>query len=211
MKFRHLFVFVLAIAFFVGGCTHYVPDVSSVLKGEHAPSDPVAVLHADTAFTVAERACIDRAAVIWGLQTSGQAYIRIEYDLDFDSVHSIVEHITKGSHMMKRMTEDMDEVIAEDEGARKVLGWVTPSGGVHNPWRVPMKVAFVVDRMPDAEYFTQVVLHEFGHVLGLPHVAAINAIMFPAAIKGKTTCLKAPDLHEFCNVNICTRPTFPCE
>lgn len=210
---RALFSLAFTVAVLVAGCTAELPDVPAMISGQRIPAVPSVTLHADTAFTPTERGLITTASALWSVQTSGLAKIQVVYDLDFDSVSSITEHATNGHNMMKRMTSDMPEVQGEDEPNAKLLGEVMPSGGVHNPWHLPLRVIFVADRLEgDPQFYLQVILHEFGHVLGLPHSPVISAIMYPSAIREKTACLKVNDLASFCNVNVCgTHRMIPCE
>jgi hypothetical protein len=61
------------------------------------------------------------------------------------------------------------------------------------------------------EGLTQVALHEFGHVLGLPHG---GGIMERYSFKAPQLCLKKADTDAFCKVNAraCGKlPMFPCD
>ncbi len=183
-----------------------------MVTGADVVVKPVAVIHADSAFSIPERNAIDDSAKVWNLQTGGLAKITIVYDLDFDSLTSIQEHISDKHHLMARMESWMSSVQDVDTYGAKVLGWVSPSGGIHNPWKKPIFVAFVMDRMLDRAYTMQVMVHEFGHVLGLPHLASPQALMYPSIIVGRSACLKKPDLAAFCEVAECgTVQMVPCE
>lgn len=204
----------------LAACTTATPPepttVAGVL-GSRPPQPPSAVIHCDTDFTVQERSELQAAAEIWKLQTSGLASITLVWDVDFTSTSDISGHVKAQHNIMLRLEAWMSTVVEEDKASgNELLGVVSPGGGIHNPWHKPLTVGFVADRMgalyPDRAGLTQVALHEFGHVLGVPHQGAINAIMFHSAIKSATVCLKKPDLAAFCNVNECASYVMhPCE
>lgn len=213
-----LFAFLVVL----GACAAPV-SIGNLLPGHEPTRAPVVTLHMDTDFTVDERAVIQAAADAWRKQTGGLAVITLDYDLDFTSVSNLAEHQLRGDHLVARAEGWMDMVSYEDSDCPQdepvternehecVLGWVT-SGGIHNPMGQPIHGAFVMDRLQEPGLLIQVVLHEFGHALGLPHLGAIQAVMYPSAFAKRTACLKLPDLQAFCQVNACgNTKTYPCE
>lgn len=204
------------------GCTAPVtpvrePTLEEIVPGAKAPVAPVVTINCDTAFTPPERAELQIAVDLWKFQTSGLAVITLVYDVDFESTQDIKAHVEAGHNIMLRLESWMDIVTDEDadQGA-KLLGLVSPAGGIHNPWQKPLTVGFVVDRLGDNSIsgttLTQVALHEFGHVLGVSHQNTMNAIMFPSAIRARDVCLKPADLSAFCLANVCgTFKMHPCE
>lgn len=194
------------------------------------PVKPSVVLHADVEFTPTEQGKILESAQIWREQTSGLADIRVIFDLDFNSVSSLEQHRT--DDLLIRMTSDLKAIqdidceSATEQGmpcdmpwGPKVLGFVTPTGGVHATNHGNIRMVLVADRLFDPEdpryetdRWVQVNIHEFGHILGLPHVPATQAVMYPSFRKHPHTCLTPPDLTAFCSVNDCTGYKMkPCE
>ncbi len=211
MGFLKAAVLVLMM-FLTVGCARF--DIKSLSPTFSDPKAPKLVLHMDTAFTAAERADADQAAIIWKAQTEGVADIKLVYDLDFDDLIGMQKLIDAKANLVIRYESDMYAVALSDEEADCdgcVLGWMT-AGGIHNPKNSPVYGAFVADRITKPGIRIQVMTHEFGHALGLPHVASRQSVMYPAAIPGRTACLKPADLAAFCEVNVCNGATMhPCE
>jgi hypothetical protein len=172
-------------------------------------------MHGDKSFTESERNQIETAAGVWREQTSGQANIRIVWDWSKDTT------IPKEEHKIEKLTSLDLEVILTDcylseqmdvpPCSPMVLAWVEQSGGIHNPEHEPVMLKFIPDRYKSGESFVSVAIHEFGHVLGLPHQNVPQAVMYPSQNAVKT-CLKPSDLASFCQVNECDgRKMYPCE
>ena len=212
---RAFFGMLLVAATLAVSCTHEV-TLRDVLPGAFPTKAPSATIHCDTGFTADERKQLLEAADTWKRQTSGLASITLMFDVDFTSTIDIQSHAEAGHNLMLQLESWMPMVQRQDGSGGLLLGVVSPSGGIHNPWRKPLTVGFVVDRLaPDGvsdATLKQIALHEFGHVLGVPHQAAANAIMFQHAIATASVCLKKPDLAAFCQVNECgTYKMYPCE
>lgn len=203
---------VLALIIFLTGCARF--DIKSLSPTFSDPKAPKVVLHMDTAFTAEERLDANRAADMWRAQTSGVADIKLVYDLDFDDLIGMHKLIDEKASLVVRYESGMVAVERADEESDCdgcVLGWMT-AGGVHNPRQTPLMGAFVADRITKPGIRAQVMLHEFGHALGLPHVASRQSIMYPAAVPGVAACLKQADLSAFCEVNVCNGAVMhPCE
>ncbi len=194
---------------FLAACAR--PQIGEIAHGATPPLAPVLTFHMDTDFTPQERADASEAATLWNKQTGGVARLTLVFDLDFNSLNSIES--LKDSNVIVRAESGMNLVTQADESSGCsgcVLGWMT-SGGIHNVTHDPVRGVFVADRLDDASRL-QVMLHEFGHALGLPHIGSRQAIMYPSLQPGKSSCLKKPDLVAFCEVNECgSAQMVPCE
>lgn len=165
------------------------------------------IVHTDKAFTEEERFQVVAAADTWNAQTDGLANLEVVFDLDMNGASDLL-HLARNHVLLLRMPEDTDvvEYLDEDSGGR-VLGAVTPSGGALVSKEARMII--VADRLPDSPTFRRVALHEFGHLLGLPHVPEPTGIMYPSTgpvpeDKMGTVCLRLPDIAEFCRVHDCS-------
>lgn len=189
-------------------------NVPAVVEKESTP-DPTApayvLFHADTSFTPSERESLALAAEMWRIQTDGLADIHLLFQVNCNDDQSLELH--KEANLLCRFESTEDYIVEHDaQGQGDLLGQVAPSGGIHNPWRKPLRMLLVVDRLDTRDRFASVAIHEFGHVLGLPHTSAVQAVMFPMYIKHEHSCLKQPDLQAFCQVNDCgTHKMHPCE
>lgn len=171
---------------------------------------PSITLHADPLFTDEERSVLDTSASIWRIQTSGLADIKIVYDYDPDK-H---EKEAKIRRVLTDSLEAFENDCDADELCRPVvLAWVAPSGGIHNPWGDPVDMVYIPERSMGRMYALQTIVHEFGHVLGMPHSNCVQSILYPRIIsERKHACLRMPDLSLFCSVNKCDGFEMrPCE
>ncbi len=207
----------LTVCLLALGCARQAPEPFTVGKLGGEPTKPATVtVHADTDFTQEERADMLLAANIWRWQTSGLADINVVFDLDFSSIQSLGELLASDEVLVVRAEEGSSSVLAADASSNCegcVLGWMT-SGGIHAPKLLhPIQGAFIVSRMNQVEgRQLKVMLHEFGHLLGLPHSPSVQGIMYPASITDTTNCLKKSDLALFCTVNECSGALlYPCE
>lgn len=189
-------------------------DVTDLLPlpGVRNPHPPSVTLHMDVDFTPQERFAATMAGDIWAVQTSGQARLSFTWDVNTDDHAAMTDHLYLGHNLVFRVTSSSVAAQLQDFAhgcIGCVLGWMT-DGGIHNVTHQPVQGAFVMDRIqPDDRI--QVFMHEFGHVLGIPHSTSPQAIMYPTVWPGRTPCLRQPDLVGFCTVNECSQKTYSCE
>lgn len=205
-----MLVLLLAIVLAVGCRTAQskVVELAPMVPDVSAPVPPVVTVHADTDFSDVDKKAIADACHIWSVQTDRLTKITVVYDLDFNDMAS-VQSVAKDVYIVS--LESWMPAVRAMDGDGIVLGWMGPAGGIHNPWGIKPHGAFVADRL-NSKNRLQVFVHEFGHLLGIPHLPNIQATMFPNIIVGRKACLHKPDLDAFCSVNECgTHTMYPCE
>lgn len=143
---------------------------------------------------------VEKAAEVWALQTRGLAQISVSWD-DVKEGNTLTVMSTQSPEGFKKLYGDCGPDLQCLMG---VVG-LTTSGGIHNPWGIPVEMTLFADRALEAgpNVLMQVTLHEMGHALGLPHSDAVQAMMYPMIIDTKHVCLRKPDLALFCQVNDC--------
>jgi hypothetical protein len=209
--------YLLLAALLLGtACTEGESQVAKNPVASVPSKAPHIVFHMDMAFTEPERAIINEGCVTWYRQTSGLVQIEAVYDLDFNSLGSLANHVYSRHDRIVRHTSDHDAVRDMDtkceSGGGCTGGWMTV-GGIHAEPRVALEGAFVVDRLKEPGKLIQAVLHEFGHALGIHgHLADRRAVMYSAIIETRAACLTKMDLAAFCEVNNCVSvKMLPCE
>lgn len=154
----------LALALGALGCASVPP--ASVRR------EVALTLHGDTRFSQEERWIVEAAADAWARFTAGRVRVAIAWDLD--------EAAAAGGRARgwARLVRDDGRgrgarlmAQARTGGGDPVVGWVD-----HGP---PVVVHVVADRVPE---LYPVVLHELGHVAGLPDLEPeARAVMTPGA------------------------------
>lgn len=191
------------------GCGH-VKSPAIITEGNPVATAPASVvLHGDVDFTADEQSKVLLAAELWRVQTGGLADIQVVFDARLtDPAWSC-----NGCSLLGRFTSEDKLVQEADEASEgQLLGRVSPSGGIHNPWKRPVLMLLVADRLHDGDRWMAATVHEMGHVLGLPHVSSPQSVMFPIYIRHAHACLKRHDLVTFCQVNDCGHTEMhPCE
>jgi hypothetical protein len=148
------------------------------------------IMHADTAFTPAERTEIVAAADDWLGFSGGRVHQTIAFDVDWSSTTSVASHGQEA--MMMRALDWMPMVDALDQRTTawrkagkkiRVYGWTE---------QAPVRIFLVVDRF---ENLREVATHELGHAAGLlwpdcnplevdcDHARSKDSIMSPAILK----------------------------
>lgn len=152
------------------------------------------VLRGDLDFLPEERVAIEQAAATLAHATAGAVRIRIVWDLDWQTIQGNERNLILRLESYYPLVQD-----ADPEG--NMLGATVPSRG---------HVFLISDRIADREAdLATVALHEFGHLLGLPHLDVPGALMRPV-YAGKS-CLSRTDLAAMCQLHHCdVARTNPC-
>lgn len=208
---RHWLAFIAAMA--LAACC----APSHVAKAPMAPPPTSlavfrqAVFHGDTDFTPEERAYVEEALSRITYQTAGVAELSVVWDLDFESVSMLKEHLTHNIIIRWTHSISLVEGYHRDNGAW-LLGYSPGDAFSHvDPARVHLvadSMAFIETTHPEA--FVTVSMHEVGHVLGLPHLGDEDVMR--GGYRGGHACFSPADLAAFCKTNTCGHVEMrPCD
>lgn len=161
-----------------------VCSILSVCCAAPAPTPPASpkrelqnldlVLHVDTEFSDKGRALIAKAAENIRALTSNRANVTVVFDLDFTSISNLEGHRRAKHSVVIGVTSDLEVVDRIDasvggKGGIPLAATTTLDDG-------SKAVFLILDRI-EVTHFEAIVTHEFGHVIGLPDLAIMGAIM----------------------------------
>lgn len=173
--------------------------------------EPSITMHADTSFTFPERECLEVSAEQWRTQTQGLADISLKYDYNSSDPASVAlsklqDRLVRWTSKNPVLIEYEAELNADkdpDAPAAHILGQVN-GNGIKDKFHLPVEMRMVMDRLEDPHDCRLTAIHEFGHVLGVPHITTSHAnIMYPVVEYSRKACLKKDDLLGFCYFNDC--------
>jgi hypothetical protein len=158
------------------------------------PTVAAILLHGDLDFLPAERAAIERATERLAYATAGAVKVRVVWDLDYRTLQG------SETNLLLRVESHYPFVLEIDENGT-MLGVTAPKA---------QSVFIVADRVEELKSdLTAVALHEFGHLLGVPHLDVRGALMRP--VYAGVLCLSRTDLAAVCQIHRCdTDRTNPC-
>lgn len=139
------------------------------------------VLHVDQDFTPEARERIQQAASAWERMTHGRVAYHIRFDLDFADEDSLAEHVARKHNLVIGVLEDFEIVAKIDEqflGSHPLAVTVGLKDG-------SIRVFLIMDRI-EQDHFTEVAVHEFGHVAGFPDLPMTGAVMSGTSLRGST-------------------------
>lgn len=133
-------------------------------------------VHADTEFLPQGRQIIEQAAAKWSALSNGHIRIRVEFDLDFDSIENLKAHQAAQHSVLIGLKSDYKIAQQLDE---KLGGpGVTPlAATVRQTDDGPVMVFLIMDRIEDGAALLSVVTHEFGHVANMPDLPTSGSVM----------------------------------
>lgn len=164
--------FAVLVLFALSACVPSSPP-SRTVTTTVAWRDFSLVLHADNHFNELGRRIIVEAAENIRRLTHGRARLDVVFDLDFDSIENLKAHMAANHSMVFGVLSDYDVVKTLDEGLR---GPGTILAATVETKSRSQFVFLILDRIAE-DKFSNVVTHEFGHVIGFPDLDAMGAIM----------------------------------
>ncbi len=173
--------------------------------------DPTLLMHGDVSYQPQERTCVESSAETWRYQTNVLADVQVVWD--FDSADPKSVHSLRNNHRILRWTSAHPIVQEMDGPGWNLLGLVNTLDGPEQNYSKPIEMSLVMDRLQDGHVCRLTAIHEFGHVLGVPHLENYVAnIMYPSIHPARKDCLKREDLLMYCFVNHCGNVTMKvCE
>jgi len=175
----------LCLLILIPGCLVFE---SSSHKHTHAPENEAAVLitpvYVDSSFTDKQKADIAQSLKIWNDALVGQHKFEVVYVGEItDEVQAKVEKTDFGLIIHKDNDEDL---IAEG-----VLAYVDGLRG-HNMF---VETDFIGERN-----LVAILIHEAGHVLGLPHIIIQGTVMAPSYALHQPNCIDEITARELVTV-----------
>lgn len=143
-------------------------------------------MHGETDAPPAARAAFETAAERWRDFTSGNVQFTTVYDVNFDSVSNLRWHRDEAHNLILIVPSTADVVRELDAQHPTVL----PLAATATLDSGAILVLLVGDRIKTTRA-ASIVTHEFGHVLGLPDLPTMGAVMSGAEYP------TAPPIDEF--------------
>lgn len=166
----------------------------------------------DVDFTPDERAWVQEAIDNLAAQTRGYVRIRVVFDLNFRDIESLKQYY--GYDLLIKVDKSAPPVQDFDAEHCCLLGLTHTSQDHTNELLSWTDVFLVTDRIEDVaplyeggdrRVFVSVLMHEWMHALGVPHVPdAPGALMAPSLSYGAPTQLGPADYLAACQVWGCS-------
>jgi hypothetical protein len=183
-KSRGLLVGLLTALVCVAACGHSSPTPGSVTPKDSSTTTWTRTvertLHGDVDFSEEGRRRIRRACARWSEFTQGRAKLDVVFDLDFDDVLGLRTHQLTAHDVIIGVTSNLEIVKVLEARTHTDPAKITLLGATSDTVRGAKLVYLIMDRI-DPEDFEAVVLHELGHVLGLPDLPTIGSLMSATA------------------------------
>jgi len=160
-------------------------------------------IYVDAKFNSHQRAEIHAAVDEWNYALNGYTELIVVED-DYDMGLEVAERVLRTHEGIIILAVDADSPRVEDMGDG-VLAWMNEIDG--NLMQV------VHDRI-GTRNMRAIIVHEFGHALGLPHVFIKNTVMYPSYNYGSTcidkiTLMSLQSVHsryDIAHMNYCQLP-----
>ena len=157
----------------------------SVNPEKYYPTLVKKTIYIDRSFSEQEKLYIVEAALEWSRATN--------HIVDYEIKSLPCEIELDEALIFVKYNSDHPDIIFMDFFGYEILGY-------YNDKNIP-SISLVTDRI-DAKDFTNVVLHELGHSLGLEHVEDKEMLMYPT-MNNVNNKITKKDLVDFCKLYKC--------
>jgi Matrixin len=125
-------------------------------------------VYIDKLFSAQDELAIDDAIQEWNYAMNGYVILTVR-TYQFDMQPEMIRDAFLEGGVLLMEVKDGNPIIPDDDFRHRTLAWVDEIGG-HDLW-------VVRDRVSTEQRLHGVVLHELGHILGLPHINDQPSIM----------------------------------
>jgi len=172
------------------------------LKGFFVPQNNIyQTVLIDSRFTDREVKLIIGVTEEWSIKTHGVVKYNIITGFDVEMYHQLDS--SRIVLVIFKMSKDDDYIKVQDAKiGNSALGYFDNTG-------IGPIIAIVSDRLLFAsdEYYFGLIIHEFGHALGLDHSEKEGTVMYPTMDKSAMH-LTTSDIRQFCKVYMCSKSNF---
>lgn len=202
MKLKNT-LYSLATVLFLGCCTRANQPATPLPPETFAPETVTLTVHIDKSMTQEQKDSVRSAIQEWQIAVRSIVTSNIVEDwsneeemigptIENDEMICTRDVYVAGLKNSHSLVQIIDEKVDTKTG--QVLGYTNSKCG--SKW-----IALFVDRS-EKQKFRTVMLHEFGHLIGMQHLPIVGTIMYPSVDKG-TNCITQIDLAQFCSMWKC--------
>jgi predicted Zn-dependent protease len=202
MKLKNV-LYSLATVLFFGCCTHANTPQKALPPEQLAPETVYLTIHIDKSMTQEQKISVRAAIAEW--ETAVHSIVSSTVLEDWSNEEEMAGPTIEGDQMIctrqvyiagLKNTHSLTQIIDEKVNTKtgQVLGYTNSKCA--SKW-----IVLFVDRS-EKEKFKTVMLHEFGHLIGMQHLPIVGTIMYPSVDLG-TNCITPIDLAQFCSMWKC--------
>jgi len=161
------------------------------------PLPPIIIrkIYIDRAFTTKERTIIKTALSQWEKITNGLVRLRI--------IDSSAISLSEGYHCREQHSYDeycsriyLSKALSSDDKIQEIDAYEkTNIWGYAYMTYVPRIAIIVTDRIPNEQQLQKIIIHEIGHLLGIPHGSQHHSLMHQYCSASKKQQITEEDLR----------------